>query len=101
MSMPLFACFQFVDLLSCQSQLGDHQRIGGIAIVGVILRGNIKAIFLSQAVEIILHMQAVGGLGRPGNAIVLPPIMAFQHPAVDRIVPDPCLTQGDEPPAAG
>ena len=60
-----------VDLLGSEGQLGDDVRVGGVAIEGIGLRGDVEAIFLAEAVEIVLHVEAVHALGRAVDVICL------------------------------
>ena len=59
----LFPGLEFVNLLRGKGQLGDDVRIGGIAIEGIRLCGNIEAVFLPEPVKIIFTWRLFMPLG--------------------------------------
>ena len=85
---------ELINLLRCEGKLGDDVRIGGVAIERIRLCGDIEAVFLAEAVEIILHMQAVHALGRAVDMVIRAAVMAVDGEAVFEIMAHLCSAQG-------
>ena len=92
---------ELVDLFCGEGQLGDDIRVGGVAVEGIVLRGDIVAVFLTETVEIILHMEAVHTFGRAVNAVILAAVMAVDGKSIFKAVAHRGFAQGNETVAPG
>ena len=92
---------EFINLLGGEGQFGDYIGVSGVAVEGVGLRGDIEAVFLAEAVEIILHMEAVHTLGGTADVIILTAVVAVDGEAGFEAMAHRGLAQRDEAIAAG
>ena len=100
---PLILLFlaEAVEFFRSKGQLGNDIRLGGIAVEGVLLCGDIHAVQRLDPVEFILHMEAVA-LGRgPLDPVRLAVEKALQNEALLRGVGQCCHAQRMILPAMG
>ena len=90
-----------IDLLRGEGHFGDDIRVGGEAVEGVGFRGNVVAVFLPEAVEIVLHVEAVHALGGTVDVVILAPVVAVDGEALFEAVADLGSAQGNEAIATG
>ena len=100
---PLILLFlaEAVEFFRCKGQLGNDIRLGGIAVEGVLLCGDIHAVQRLDPVELVFHMEAVA-LGRcPLDAVRLAVEEALQDKTRLRGMGNGCHAKGVILPAMG
>ncbi len=89
-----------VELLDREAELGDDVRFGGVAVEGVLVGGDVKAVIRLNIAVVVFDVQTVvldgGALDAVGCAVVV----ALEDKAVLRIVGDFRLAEVGEAPAA-
>ena len=98
-----FFCFQrtLINYLCGKGHFCNYILLCGIAIEGVILRGNIHAIIRLYKTPVILHMQTVVLHRLAMDVIILAPIMSFQHKTILRVMAKLSLAKRYEAPCPG